>query len=137
MDKIKFPVDSTKDTAGPSLEVTDVDQLKQRLLIADLEDQRTGIDEEVQPLLLARIRNVAIHVYCNEGKHSQPHFHARINDEYEASYAMDTNVRLAGELPSHLEREVIDWAQSKRQELMRSWHEAAAGHHPAKIEVSG
>ena len=115
--------------------MNDIEELKRQLLIADLTDQRKGLHEDSLSLLVARIRKVAIHVYSNEGKHSRPHFHARINEDLNASYAIDPVECLEGELPRHLHAEILQWARTRRTELLSSWYEAAAGRRPLKMEI--
>jgi hypothetical protein len=65
-----------------------------------------------------------------------PHFHARFNDEEEASYAIGTGDLLAGELKDNRHKAVSLWRETRVEQLMQSWAVAQAGGKPLKIAAN-
>ncbi|MBC7343941.1 MAG: DUF4160 domain-containing protein [Clostridia bacterium] len=94
-----------------------VRDLLHQLQLADLQVQ-TSPGHLV--FLVARVKNARIEIYPRD--HNPPHFHVKINGgEYSASYNIKSLERLAGDLPSHLEREVLKWARANQTLLMQTW----------------
>jgi uncharacterized protein DUF4160 len=63
-------------------------------------------------------------MFFREGLHAgRPHFHARHGGS-EASYDIHDLSRLAGELPSPIERQLRQWAGEHQQELLANWERA-------------
>lgn len=94
-----------------------VEGLLRRLQLADTQSQASP---DLLHFLVDRVKNVRIEVWPND--HDPPHFHVRISGgQYCVSYRIDSLDRLAGDCPSHLEREVREWARDNQSLLMQAW----------------
>lgn len=65
--------------------------------------------------------------------HEPPHFHIllrRDSSQTQAKCAISTLDILSGSLPSVLRKRIRDWAQNRREELMRNWARCRNGQHP-------
>jgi hypothetical protein len=69
---------------------------------------------------ISRFRGIEIRMFFSEGIHeSRPHFHA-VYAEAAAVFDASDQSRLAGELPSRIERLVKRWAKAHRRELLEN-----------------
>ncbi|MFN8488633.1 MAG: DUF4160 domain-containing protein [Caldilineaceae bacterium] len=83
---------------------------------------------------IARFYGVAIYLYFERtAQHHEPHFHATYG-EYDASFAIDPPLLLAGDLPRRQQRLVLAWAELHQAELLENWHRAIAGQRLLRIE---
>jgi hypothetical protein len=75
----------------------------------------------IKPALIRSKDRVSLRIY-KERNHRLPHFHIEFKKQYAASYNIATGDRLAGSLPSKYEREMLDWARSNSDLLLREWN---------------
>jgi hypothetical protein len=81
---------------------------------------------------VARFYGIVITMYFGDpARHPVPHFHARYG-EYEATFAIDPPVWLAGVLPRRQVQLVLAWAELHREELLGNWANIVIGNriHP-------
>jgi hypothetical protein len=72
---------------------------------------------------------ISIWIYYDEIRHrGRPHFHAYYGEDG-ASFDIDYLTLLAGELPRHAHRLVVEWARVHQVELRANW-EHALNHRP-------
>jgi hypothetical protein len=75
---------------------------------------------------ISRFHGVVIRMYYSDNtQHHQPHFHAVYN-QYEASFAIDPPVLLAGAMPRRQLNLVQAWAELHVEELLENWRRARA-----------
>ena len=73
---------------------------------------------------VAIVDGMKILIYSNE--HGVPHFHI-IYAEHRAVITIDTLKVLEGDLPKTKLRTILDWASSRREQLLLQWTNAASG----------
>lgn len=74
--------------------------------------------------IICRFYGIIIRMNFNEAGHHAPHFHATYGG-YEASVGFVPLGILAGKLPAHAERFVLEWAAKHEAELQDNWHRAS------------
>ena len=75
---------------------------------------------------------IGIWMYCNEGAHMCPHFHARYAGQ-QASISLDGEI-IVGWLTARALRLVRDWAALHRAELDANWRRALEGEALERID---
>ncbi len=70
---------------------------------------------------ISRFYGILIQMFFDE-KHG-PHFHA-VYGEYKASIDIASGKIIAGKLPQHARRLVLEWAKQHRVELAENWERA-------------
>jgi hypothetical protein len=71
--------------------------------------------------------------FYDNNKHNIPHIHAEYQ-EYEASFAIDDGMLLAGNLPTKQTRMIQAWIEIHKEDLLLDWKLAVSGKEPLKIE---
>ena len=79
--------------------------------------------------LVTRVLSYKIEIRPKEEGHNHPHFHVTSPD-YEGSYRIDNQQRIAGEVPRRHEKEIQQWAYSCKDLLDKEWTRA----HPVSFE---
>lgn len=69
---------------------------------------------------ICRFYGIIIYMYYEEGKHDEPHFHAKYGGD-NASIAIETGKVLAGALPPGKMKRVQAWLKLHRGELQKNW----------------
>ncbi len=69
---------------------------------------------------ICRFYGIIIYMYYEEGKHGEPHFHAKYA-ENKASIAIKTGKVLDGSLPPGKMKLVREWLKLHRNELEKNW----------------
>src|SRR5688500_4755591 len=88
---------SRQDNPPPrSLEPCDVQQLQQRIAMADslAEAMSRGHSPGFIEALVFQLPPISVYIYPNEGHHRLPHFHVRIKGGQQASYSIGEFKRL-------------------------------------------
>lgn len=101
-------------------------ELKSRFdgLVATLMQVRR--DEQPLPsgdymrLLIARVLSYRLEIRTREDGHNYPHFHVTCPNG-DASYRIDNQERLAGEIPRRHEKEIQRWAKQNQALLETEW----------------
>jgi hypothetical protein len=96
-------------------------ELRARLAFLGLEENKQAIKA-----LLYDLNNISARMW-QEPNHQRPHFQVNYKSEHNASYAVDTLERLAGEMPRKFEKEILDWAAGNQQNLLATWRSLQAG----------
>lgn len=82
-----------------------------------------GRNRTVMPMpRISSFHGIHIYMYWNEGKHSRPHFHARVSGKA-ASVDLDGRI-IAGWLPPRATALVVEWAELHREGLGANWERA-------------
>lgn len=68
---------------------------------------------------ITRFNGIVIKMFVR-GEHNPPHFHA-IYNEHNSIISIEHMIALEGDLPSKQLKEVIIWANSYKDELMKMW----------------
>jgi hypothetical protein len=79
---------------------------------------------------ISAFHGIVVRMWWNE--HPPPHFHVTYGD-CTASVSIETLHVVAGWIPSHARRMVIEWALRHRPELAASWRRARAKQSLEKI----
>ena len=80
---------------------------------------------------VAIVDGIRIIFYGND--HGLPHFHAAMA-EHRAAIDIDTLAIVKGSLPSPAQRKIVNWASTRRIELLDAWERARAGHPKKRIK---
>lgn len=79
---------------------------------------------------ICRFFGIVIGMYYEE--HGRPHFHARLG-AFKMSVDIDT-LMVRGDFPGPALRQVLDWADLHRAELIENWHRAR--HHLPLVPIA-
>ena len=85
---------------------------------------------------LAEFYGIIIQMFSELGsRHHRPHFHARYSG-HKAVYAIDQGKieKIRGLLPRNKHRQVMEWAEEHRIELLVAWDLLQEGESPDRIE---
>lgn len=83
-------------------------------------------DNNSTKALIIRLEHTVIRMR-GDNNHQRPHFHIEYKQEYDASYAIDTLERLAGDMPTKYEKKLLEWAAQHQDLLHRFWNTLKAG----------
>ena len=70
---------------------------------------------------ISQFLGISIYMYYDD--HQPPHFHA-IYNEYAGIFSIENGKMIAGELPPRIVSLVEEWAQLRKQELVKDWEAA-------------
>ena len=70
--------------------------------------------------VVVRFGSIAVRLYFAD--ENPPHVHVAEPDT-EAKVSIGTATIMAGEIPSNLRREILEWIAENRETLMRKWEE--------------
>jgi hypothetical protein len=83
---------------------------------------------------IARFHGMTVYIYSEPDEpHHHVHFHVRYN-EYEASFAIEPPVLLAGSLPRRQLNLILAWAELHGEEIEENWRLVEQGRRPRWIE---
>jgi hypothetical protein len=80
---------------------------------------------------VAVVDGIKIQFYFND--HPPPHFHGLIA-EHRVMIDIETLEVTRGRLPRTKQRRVLEWASSRRDDLLRVWFACQAGEVPEQIQ---
>jgi hypothetical protein len=100
----------------------DIDELQLLLAAAD----KVPGEALVTKRIFNKLGDITLRIRPDRN-HARPHFHIWYKTEYQASYAMDTFKRLAGEMPRRYEDPMLNWASRKQKSLFLTWDALKAG----------
>ncbi len=122
LEKEVYPdLNSTGSKGKGFLNKKSIDELQ--LLLSLQEPQPSASNIKAQ---LYRLERTVVRMR-RESNHQRPHFHIEYKKEYNASYAIDTLEKLAGEMPSKYERPILNWASMNLQLLKSAWEQLQSG----------
>ena len=78
-----------------------------------------------------RNNNLKVEVRADEGNHTRPHFHVKVQQQ-EVSIALDNFEVLAGSLEKKYMKSVLDWAEDNEELLRSTWERF----HGAVVQVA-
>ena len=107
---------------------TEFDELQRLFAQTDLlTEPRHSSNSSRMELLLVRLKNMKIKMY-QEALHPLPHIHIDYGSQHHtASYAIDSGLRIAGDLPAKYDRDVYRWLERNRSKLLELWHSLQDG----------
>lgn len=106
-----------------------------RLATVDLLDRPPLLSGVLYELILRR-GYICVYIYKEVGTHNRPHFHIRFKGEFNASYDIESCVRLAGAMPRKYEQPILEWAANSKDSLLQVWDHLNDGDRRA-IEFEG
>ena len=80
---------------------------------------------------LSAFYGIVIYMYIRD--HGVPHFHARHGSD-EAVVEVASGMILGGSLPTRQIRQVLEWLDLHRPEVLAAWQRASSGEPPGTIE---
>ena len=113
-------------SSEPSLTDSDVEDLQREFAVVDfLSQPKNGTDDAIKLLLLRR-GPISVRMRADRN-HQRPHFHIEYKRLHQASYAIDTLEKLAGDMPAKYEKPILRWAEARRVALNTTWSQLRAG----------
>jgi Domain of unknown function (DUF4160) len=102
---------------------TEINDLLGKINIEATYQSMKNVPSDMLTLNIAKIqKNIKISIRTNEGNHTIPHFHVETTD-YSGSYTIDPIRRLAGNMPSWLEKIFIPWVAKHKSSIKQKWDE--------------
>ena len=86
------------------------------------------MDGPVRTVRTSSFYGIAIYMYF--GDHQPPHFHAIYGDD-EAAIAIENGAIIAGRLPRRASKQLTEWIDLHREELLANWR-AAVNNEPLR-----
>ncbi len=106
-----------------TLGLRELDELRLLLYIVDPHPEDFNNSTKAQVI---RLDNVIVRMR-SEHNHQRPHFHIEYKQQFNASYAIDTLEKLAGNMPDRYEKRVLEWAVDKKTALISIWNNLQEG----------
>jgi hypothetical protein len=109
-------------------------KLQFRMGMRDFTIPLRGSSAGYPELIIVKRSALKIKMYAEDGPHKEPHIHIDYGKEHHnASYAIRTGERLAGNLDYRYERDIKDWVKENKDALLAVWNMMKAGHHPEHL----
>lgn len=118
----------------------EIDELQRLFAQKDLlTEPRRSAGNGFMEILLVKRKNMKIKIYQEKG-HSLPHIHIDYGTQHHiASYAIETGVRIEGNLARKYDSDVSSWLERNRAKVLEIWDALQAGgpYEPLVAELSG
>jgi hypothetical protein len=126
LEKKVYPSLNGLDAEGePTISQRDLDELQLVLSTVDPQPQPKAGDSFTKAVLF-RLHDITLRMR-QEYNHQRPHFHIEYRKQYSASYAVDNLELLAGHIPTHYEKPILEWASRHQKSLQLTWEKLRAG----------
>jgi hypothetical protein len=94
---------------------------------------RSGSEGYVE-LLVVKLAPLKIKIYPEDGPHKEPHVHIDYGKRpHQASYAIRTGQRLAGNLDRKFEKKIQEWIGAHQDDLVEIWTTIKSGSDPEHL----